>query len=650
MPPIQHVPSERDYAARGYTGKKYDYDYPEGRNFSPSSELHERIKNAVLRRAQDSYDVMKRRHASWNLVDQTLTAYMPTDEKEKLLKEKDPRKPVSIVVPYSYATLETLLTYLTTAFLDLPILRYEGVTSEDTIGAIMLEKVIELQTTRFKAGLALHTQFRDSLAYGFGATALLWDQMWGFIREKQSDGTVKRVEKMLFEGTRMENLDPYCYLPDPTIPVHQVQKGEFVGWIDRTNLVSLLDIESTFPSDFFNVRYLLGQDGTSVLFGTEQSKRGDKTGITSRGTTVYDATTPVDVVYMYVRIIPSDEEWKLGSSDYPEKWVFGVAADQYVIMAKKLDLDHNLFPVTICAPDFDGYSVAPVGRIELIYGMQHVLDFLFSSHIANVRKAINDMLLVDPFLVNMADLEEPGPGKLVKMRRAAWGRGVKDAVQQLAVVDVTKSHISQDVPSVVDLIQRTSAAVDSLMGIMRPTGERRSATEARDARMSALSRLAKAAKIASMMTIQDLAYMYASHTQQLMTADVYVRTMGRYQTELEEEYGFKQGMKVTPSDLLINYDVLMHDGTVEIGERADTWVQLFQILATQPAVGAGFDIVRVFKHIARMLGAKNLNEFVQRGGSLKVQTLQDEVVRTEAARGNIVPLKGPGLGGEGEGD
>jgi hypothetical protein len=652
MPVNLPIPSQIEHATRSARESGVKYDYPKlsdgtQLDLAPGSELHSKIIDAVVKRAQDSYNIMKRKHPDWNLVDQTLTAYMPLDTKEKALKERDPRKPVSIVVPYTYATMETLLTYLVTAFLDLPIFRYEGVTSEDTVGAIMLEKVVELQTIKNKVGLALHTQFRDGLAYGFGVSCPLWNEHWGYKTIRMDDGTKTRVRKRLFEGNYLENIDPYLYLPDVTVPIHKIQEGEYFGYIDRTNYMSLLEMEAINPADYFNARFLRGVDGKSSWFGSEESKRDRKLNISTRTLDIHSSSNPVDIIWMYMKIVPGDAEWKLGDSLVPEKWLFGVAADQIVIYAKPLGLDHDMFPASIFAPDYDGYSVAPVSRLELIYGMQNVLDFLFSSHVTNIRKAINDMLIVDPFMINMEDLKDPEPGKLIRLRRAAWGRGVKDAVAQLQINDITKSHISQDAPHVIDLMQRTSAAVDSLMGIMRSSGERRSATEARDSRMSALSRLAKTARICSSMTMYDLAYMFASQTQQLMTQSVYVSTMGRYQQELQEEYGQSgKGMKVDPSMVDINYDTVVHDGSVDVGERTESWSALFQILASQPAVGVGFDMVRLFKHLARMMGAKNVNDFIRKGGGVDIKAMQTEEVLQQAKRGNLVPIN-QGLGGEG---
>ena len=646
MPPIIRVPGQIGY--RGPVGNLV-YEYPMVDNdkldLKPGSELHNRIVNNVMNRAQDSYSKMDRRHATWRKLDQNLTAYITLDEEEKALKAKDDRRPVSIVVPYSYATLETLLTYLVSAFLDNPYFRYEGVTEEDTVGSMMLEKVVEMQALRFKTGLSLHTMFRDSLIYGFGAVSPIWAQKSGWRTFRDKNGLVDRKEGLLYEGNKVLNIDPYLYLPDPSVPIHDPQRGEYIGWLDQTNYISLLESETTAPEGkIFNVKYLKAQDGRSCLLskstGRETKFGGD---IRGPGDTLTQTSNPVDVVYQYVNLVPNDEEWKLSSKDEPEKWLFGVAADSIVIMAQPINLDHDMYPVTVCAPDFDGYSISPIGRLELVYGLQGVLDFLFSSHIANVRKAINDMLIVDPYLVNMNDLSQPGPAKLIRMRRAVWGRGVQNAVQQLAITDITKNHMQDVMNVVIPLMQGTSSAVDSLMGVMKSSGERVSATQARDTRMSALSRLAKAARIASMMSMYDLGYMHASHTQQFMTTELYVNTMGRHQQVLQEEYGFAKGMKVSPDQLNINYDTMIHDGTVEVGERADAWIQMFQIMSTQPAVGQGFDMVRVFRHIARMLGAKNVNDFIQKGGSLKVKTAQDAEVQAEVAKGNMKPVSQAGM-------
>lgn len=613
---------------------KYDYKYPNNADLRPGSELHDSIVDNVLEYAQTSYDVMKRRHPYWKEIDHKLTAYITLDDAEEIIKERDTRKPVSVVVPYSYATLETILTYFISVFLEDPIFRYDGFTSEDKIGAILLEKVIELQCIRNKVGLALHTQLRDSLIYGFGVSTPYWDDDWGKVTTVDESGAKTRQIQMLFEGNILGNINPYMYLPDPSVPIHEPQRGSFVGWINETNYIEILQDEQ-YDNNFFNGRYVKHIDGRTSITQSDAEGKETKFGGKLRDQDKTELTLPVDDIVMMINIIPKD--WKLGTGEYPEKWLFVISGDLILRCAMPMDLDHNKYNISICAPEYDGYSSSPISSLELIYGLQEILDFLFTSHVANIRKAINDMLIVDPYLINMADLAKPGPGKLIRTRRAVWGRGVENAVKQLQVVDVTKNHM-QDAGIVMDVMSRGSGAVDSLMGIMRGGSERRSATESRETRAGAVSRLAKAAKIASIMMMQDLAYFFASHTQQFMTMDTYIKIKGRYEEELVEEFGSVGGIKVSPFNLSVNYDIISNDGTTMNGDFAESWIQLYQIMSGNPAVGQAFDMVRIFKHIARMMGAKNVNDFVIRGGSVRTRQMQDAQVEKELQEGNIIPV------------
>ncbi|MFA6973079.1 MAG: hypothetical protein WC208_17000, partial [Gallionella sp.] len=177
-------------------------------------------------RASESSQEISKRHKSWKKIDQTLTAFIPLDEAEEKIKDNDERKPVSIVIPYSFATLETLLTYLVASFLDYPIFKYEGMSPEDKFGAILLEKVIEVQSRRSKMALSLHTTFRDAWAYGIGTSAPYWDKVYGRRTRVVPAGFLSAIfgkwiptgqkkqseEVVLYEGNFLKNIDPYLLL------------------------------------------------------------------------------------------------------------------------------------------------------------------------------------------------------------------------------------------------------------------------------------------------------------------------------------------------------------------------------------------------------------------------------------------------------
>lgn len=636
------------------SGEVREYKYPNGLNLKPGSKEHQDLLTKLTARIRESSARISEKFPTWKKIDRNLTAYIPLDDAERLVKERDDRKPVSIVVPYSFATLETLLTYMASAFLDGTIFKYEGVGPEDKVGAILLEKIVELQCIKAKAALGLHTAYRDGFSYGIGIAAPMWETRYGKKTVLQEDGIMSAVFKrflpmgkkrvsedaLLFEGNVIKNIDPYLYLPDPNVPIDAPQRGEYLGWIEETNYMKLLEAERN-DGKFFNVQYLREVSGTS---GRSQynkqatdSGRYDKV---STSTTNNNETRPIDAIWLYVNLIP--KEWKLGTGEYPEKWLFGVGMDKVIIMASPMNLNHNMFPVAVCAPDSDGYSVSPVSRLEMVYGLQETLDWLFSSHITNIRKAINDMLIVDPSLININDLKDPAPGKLIRMRRAAWGRGIDNAVKQLHVTDITANHM-RDSGVITDLMQKCTGSVDSIMGFQRRGGERVSADESRGTRSGALSRLGKAARIVSLQMMQDLGYMMGSHTQQLMTKSTYIKIAGRWPEDLMKEYGTDGSDRamVSPLDLAIDFDIYSKDGSIQGTENPDLWIQLYQVLSTNPVLTQQYDMGRIFMHIARQLGAKDTQDFLVKKApqvpQMQASVQPDAQVEQQVQAGNLIP-------------
>jgi len=648
--------------------RTFDYEYPQGLDLSPKSDLHRYIVSEVLKRTIVSHRVMNNRFDSWNEIDRCLTTYIDADssglgsyddEESDLKKDsKTKNKPTSIVFPYSYAILETVLTYLVMAFLEEPIFRYEGVSPEDTIGAILMELLVNVHCNKTKVALALHTMFRDSIAYGIGLGAPSWHQHYGGKVVKGQRGFMGRLgqfigqgprkemigDQLLFEGNKLDNIDPYLWLPDPNVPVDRIQEGEFCGWVERTSYVKLLSEELVGP-DLFNVRYLQHLIyKKSSLYGEDKSKRTEKTGMSIREAGGrHETTDPVDVINMYIDLIPSQwtdgKDKALGKSDYPQKWLFGVASDCLVVRAKPLGLTHNLYPIVAMAPDSDGYTSTPVSRIEVLHGLQGTLDWLFNSHITNVRKAIHDMIIYDPYLLNAKDMEDPKPGKLVRMRRPAWGRGVENAAMQMKVSDITRENIG-DSSWIVQWMQKIGGADDPMMGSLRQGGpERLTKAEFQGTRAGAINRLERIAKVMGLQGMRDLGYMFASHAQQLSSMDNFVKCTGRWQEELIKEYGgnVRRGrIPVSPFDILIDYDVFVRDGSVPGNNFSDGWLQMFAILAEHPELNQKFDIVRIFRHIARNLGAKNISEFER----MQAKVVPDEEALRGAEAGNLVPIKG----------
>lgn len=625
----------------------YDYTYPEGLDLRPNSPLSKRIVDEVLARAREAYDVVSSRHDSWLHMDKVLKAYKWIDDDEKEVKDKDPRKPVSIVFPYTYAIKETLVTYLMASLVQTPIFSYEGVGPDDTIGATLLEQKIQMDCIKAKVALSLHTLFSDAVSYGIGVATPGWYERRGTSYKTMDTGMMSKLGRfmgrsaeqvsksnaVLYEGNSLTTIDPYLVLPDPNVSVHEIQKGDYYGWVEETSLIQVIQSEQT-DQDMFNARYLKHLHTKRSSFTSDNNR-------IMRDSEVVDSSTVVDFVdniHMYINLIP--KEWELGENEYPEKWLFVISADSVVLKAQPLGLNHGMFPIVTAAPDFDGYSALPLSRLELLQGLQTTIDWLFNSHIANVRKAINNTLIVDPYMINMKDLKTNEPAKLVRTRKPAWGKGVSNAVYQLQIQDITRQHIA-DTSWIVNWMNQVSGVDESMMGSLRQGGpERLTGTEFQGTRQSAMGRLNKMANVISSMAMQDLGYFFASHTQQLMSKETFVKISGEQQEILAKEYGKIQNnrVKMSPSDLFIDFDVVVKDGGGAGNADAQVWLQLFNVLMSNPETSRSFDITRIFKHIAREMGAKNVNDFVRDGGNIAPEMMADEEVQRQVQAGNMVPV------------
>jgi len=627
--------------------ENHDYAYPNGLDLKPGSDFHNELRDKIWQRANESRHEISKRFPYWREIDRTLTAYIPLKDYEESIKSEDDTKPVSIVFPYTYSILESLLTYLTMAFFQDPIFQYEGVEDDDVVGAMLLEMVIRLQCIKNKVPLSIHTVLRDSLAYGVGIGIPGWKRTYGRkpIRSSietiselgmQTDYDIQMIDTLLFEGNNLSNIDPYMWLPDPSVASSDIQSGEFVGWVDRDNYMNLLSEESQPDQGLFNVKYLKRKKDKRSTLSLDQSDREIRHGGSSElNRSMTNTTNPVDVIKMYINLIPKD--WKLSEGEYPEKWYFELASDDIIIACERADHNHGMYPIGVASPEFDGYSITPIGRLEVLHGLQHVLNFEFNSHIANVKKAINDMLIVDPYLVNINDLKDPRPGALIRLRRPAWGRGVDKVVQQLMVNDITRANIG-DSTYITSMMDRVSGADQSMQGALRQGGpERLTGAEFQGTRGSAMSRLQHMSMAIGMQFMQDIGTMFAVHTQQYMSQETYVRIVGRHEESLSKIFG-KKSARVSIYDLAINYDLIVRDGSVPGGNFSQSWIELFKIIGTTPELMQQFDVTRIFMYIANQLGAKNVEDFKRNIDQTQTQVMPDEQVAQQAQAGNLVPV------------
>jgi hypothetical protein len=253
------------------------------------------------------------------------------------------------------------------------------------------------------------------------------------------------------------------------------------------------------------------------------------------------------------------------------------------------------------------------------------------SHLDNVKKALNDMFVLDPSRINLDDLQRPGPAKWIRLRENAWGQDVKTAITQFPVQDVTRQHV-QDIQYWTEVVLRGTGAVDSMLG-MQPRQKQQATVFSGMVQMSA-ARHKVTAQILSEMGVLPWARRQVSNLQQFLDEDTFIKVTGNKAKELGVNPN--EFLRVPPENIQGQFDFPVHTGEIppDPQRNVQVWTQVLMAIAKTPNLAARFDLVEVFKQLVYSAGIKNIDAFL-----VKSQVMPDEQVMAMRQQGNVVPAQ-----------
>jgi hypothetical protein len=440
----------------------------------------------------------------------------------------------------------------------------------------------------------------------------------------------QRQRQLVFEGNKCQNIDPFMFFPDPRVPMAEVsRRGEFVFWRAFEGKHMLLREQANG-----NIRWV------DNIPNMPQGVWGEITGKSVRALVSEGQSTPGDPQLRDIRatpyyqidqgtieIVPS--ELGIGDSSSPEKWLFAIGNKGQILQAEPLDADHGRHPVAVIEPSAFGYAFGAPGTMDFLGPIQDTLSWFINSHIHNVRTALNNMFIVDPSMVEIQDLKNPSPGKIIRLKRSAYGQDVRTVLQQLEVQDVTTNHI-QSMQVFLRMGDILAAINDNLRGIQEEGG-RKTATEVRTSGEAGASRLAARARYISAQGMTDLAEMMALNIQQNMTQEFYLKIVG--------QKGMENPIQIGPMDVAGDFWFPVSDGTLPMDRAAlmETWKEIWMAISQNPMLSQQYDQGKIFDYLAELGGAKNIDAF-------KITPAAQGQINAGLQSGNIAPL-GPGAAG-----
>lgn len=602
------------------------YEYPNDLDLHPNGMLHQNLLAMLQDYVSKAEDEIGKKKPYWDEIDKHLTVYIKLDKRERKSKVRDPRRPVSIVFPYSYAVMESLIAYCLNVFIKVPIFTYSGVGPEDIPKAKILSELVNYQLRKTQITTKLHTALRDCIAFGVCPTGVGWTT------KRKPNGT------LIFEGTELINIDPYMYLPDSECSVDNTDAGDFIGFHQKSSYYKLLELEAGKEAGYFNSLYARNY---AYSFDSEFSMR-KRVGQSYRYGTA-DLTNTVDIknpqiklTQLYVNLIP--KEYDLSDVTYPQKWLFTLVNNLLIVRAQPTDLPYDGFPISVGAPESDGYSALPLSKLELIHGMHETANWLLNAHIRGAVNQVRNRYIVDPTKIMIKDLVSGSD--IIRTQTIGFDQKVGNAIMQLPITDVTRSHLN-DAEYLYGMISRVAGTSESAMGSLRKGGpERLTSAEYLGTAQGQNIRMDRMMILLSAQWLTNIAEKAALHAQTFQTQESYLRLTEGLAKELATVYNLdvnEERYLIDPNELDFPFDVVTDDFGRYSDNDLGTLTEFLPIMVGDQEYRQTHDIPGVIDYMLRENGIRQIDRFKRELGS--AQAMPDEQIRQEQQAGNIVPIE-----------
>lgn len=616
----------------------------------PQSPLHAFVLDYLLKRLKWSEEKMAPMYPRFRANELRLQAYVTLPKYEQILKDMQTsgrvKAPDEVVVPYAWATMQTIITYLLHTFGGRkPIFQVGAYRGEQVRRAKNMETLLQYNADYQRYIYHLYNYFSNGEAYGVAIQRNMWSrvervktitrpaspQLAQIMSLQGMNAAPIRTQQrsVCFEGNAVSVISPFMFFPDPRVPMVEVaEKGEFVFWRDFQGRHILLRAQAEGQLQWVDA---VRSGANPSWLGGHSTGGGDSTvglralgePLTSGGTQGSSTAAPnIQVDQGTVEIIPA--ELGLSPSRVPEKWLFTILNQSQIVQAEPVNLNHGEHPVSVAEPNAFGHSFGQLSTVDLLASTQDTMSWLINSHMYNVRASLNNIFVVDPNRVEMDDFLNPLPGGLIRLKSTPWAPAdARAAVHQQEVTDITRSHL-QDYQLMQRMGNDLTGASDNLRG-NQDSGGRKTATEVRTSFEAGGSRLASRAMLYSAMGLSRGAAQWASNYQQFMTSDFEARVLG--------SNGVENSVIITPEGIEGDYFFPIHDGTLPLDRVAqlEVWKEIWGMVTQDPSgqMQQTYDGQAIFRFMAQLGGAQNIDQFKLAG---------PQGIEQQAQAGNLVPL------------
>lgn len=652
-----------------------EIDRPIEERLKYGTSFHAEILSRLNSRQLLAENNIKNRWDDWRRVDESTSLYIDLarnarfGDKRSSQNKKEMPWERAIVVPMSYAILQTYLTQMMAIFTRRdPIMEVQGVSEDDIRPAKIMEAVMAYDQQQTNFLVQLFTVCQDAVKYGLGIFYDCWEEEYGWKFTKQPPnpmmdflGTpaVERTWDVLRQYNQVEAVDPRLAWVDPRVSMANSQRAEFAGHRVYCAYLDILERSQANGGPYFNTEYV--------------SKLG--AGITRRDTTVARSLRHLQMTgsmdqndkgfhakdVMSIRLIPKD--WKLSDGERPEIWQFVWTDKTIIIRAHQSEYWHQMLPYSAAESNVDTHVTFNPGSIENLDGLQRFMDWFYNSYAQNQMRHLNNSMVYSPALVEELDILNPTAAGHYRLsaigeKLLQEGRITMDGVMhQMQLHDVAAPMLS-NVNFLYDMGMRMTGASDAMQA--QVTQDKRTLGEINQANLGGSARMGFYAQLIDSMAMMPLGRRWISNRQQFTDKEQFFRIRG----DLSREIGSER-LLVSPNDLAGSFDYVPRAGPMppDPAEMAQSWQMVGDMLSKNPALlgipdaqGRVPDPQELFKEAVRTIGVRNIDSYYKPLAPLPgmpgqmpggpppqagpVRVVPDEQVAQMRQAGNVIPLRG----------
>jgi hypothetical protein len=575
----------------------------------------------LLNSTRDLVDMSRRKMATyytrWDANNDVYRGYREQDTQDK--KAKDRKEPEKMVVPVTYSQTQTFVSFLFALYTQRDrFFELSGTNERSHQAAKNGEALLQRDLVFNLIEAKLYQLLVDIARFSMGVMKVSWVRKTQWVNEEiqipapslfgfklgANRIETQRVLATKYLGNELFNVSPYRFFPDVRLPLTRFQEGEFCASEDEFSYVQLEALEA---------------DG--VIAGLEHVKDLTKQRVEDRGGVRIQGFTVPDefganqkrrgtVIITEVQRVITPSKFELDgrpldkNNNRPTKYLIWYANDGRIVRFEPLGYLHDEFTYTVAQFSPDNNEFLGMGLADTIDQLQSVITWFINSRITNVRKVIQNFLVVDTTGVEIRDLENRNP--VIRLKADVGGRGIDRYIKQLNVTDVTTNHIG-DAKFLQDLVQLTTGINENMLGQVS-TG-RRSAREMQNTFTSAVNRLKMTGVLIFRSCLEPMGRQMLSNLRDGLDEAVMVKLLGVNNT-IKDQAGFKP---VSKMDLVGSYDFDVFDGTLpsEKAAAATVFEELIKAFASNPqaAIALGIDPKAVMIEWMELRGVRNTERF-----------------------------------------